>query len=217
LTETRQKIFEYTYGFHCECDSCRWIGGLDSIPSYPERKEDVERIGERLRAHVRIEDLIHSGSLSVPSRSIPSELTCVLGESYMTSLSGNFSKYSHEGQYDSALDAGITLTALYLLVYPRNYPQIGKHTSCTFSAPLHPMIWVSGLHLLEVAKVAWNAYASSTAHADSSRMIEIRSRAEEMLSLARQTLSILGEEGDEDGPFKEIEVLQSLLKDEQMN
>lgn len=50
----------------------------------------------------------------------------MLREGYMAGLSETFSKASHEGQCDLALESGLTLLSLYLLIYPPNYPQIGK-------------------------------------------------------------------------------------------
>jgi hypothetical protein len=64
--------------------------------------------------------------LPAPSLDLPAALQCVLHESYMEQLSEQFSKASHEGDYDISIRSGITLLALYLLIYPRNYPQIGK-------------------------------------------------------------------------------------------
>lgn len=43
----------------------------------------------------------------------------------MQNLSERFSKASHEGQYEVALESGLTLLSLYMIVYPENYPQIG--------------------------------------------------------------------------------------------
>lgn len=44
----------------------------------------------------------------------------------MAGISEIFSQTSHEGQYNIALESGITLLSLYILIYPINYPQIGK-------------------------------------------------------------------------------------------
>lgn len=44
----------------------------------------------------------------------------------MQNLSERFSKASHEGQYEMALESGLTLLSLYMIVYPENYPQIGS-------------------------------------------------------------------------------------------
>jgi hypothetical protein len=57
--------------------------------------------------------------------SLPPSLRCFLHESYMQNLSERFSKASHEGQYEMALESGLTLLSLYMVVYPENYPQIG--------------------------------------------------------------------------------------------
>ena len=56
----------------------------------------------------------------------PPELYSVLGEQFLPTLSEAFSRASHEGPYDVALSHGRTLLALYLLLYPQNYPQIGE-------------------------------------------------------------------------------------------
>jgi len=75
----------------------------------------------------------HSTALTLPNRTIhepiPRKLLCVFHESYLANLSETFSKASHGGAHDLALDVGVTLLALYVLIYPPNYPQIGEHFS----------------------------------------------------------------------------------------
>jgi len=57
---------------------------------------------------------------------LPENLYCVLHEEFLARLTETFSRSSHEGSYHVALDSGLTVFAMYLLIYPANYPQIGK-------------------------------------------------------------------------------------------
>jgi len=68
--------------------------------------------------------LTRPSSLSIET--IPKAIHLILHESFMASISEVFSRASHEGPVDVALEAGVTLLALYVLIYPLNYPQIGK-------------------------------------------------------------------------------------------
>jgi hypothetical protein len=59
----------------------------------------------------------------------PKVLYPVLHESYLMAVSQRFSNASHDGPSDIALETGLTLLALYVLIYPQNYPQIGECVS----------------------------------------------------------------------------------------
>jgi hypothetical protein len=66
------------------------------------------------------------------------------------------------------------------------------------------------MHLLELAKTAWNKIVITQ---DLSKETEFMLREQVQMFLARgqEILTVFGVEGDEDGPLKEIELLQSLL------
>lgn len=66
------------------------------------------------------------------------------------------------------------------------------------------------MHLLELAKTTWNMLVSS-ADISKSRELAIKQQAQTFLSLGHKVLSVFGPEGDEEGPLKEAETLQSLL------
>ena len=57
---------------------------------------------------------------------LPQDLLPILTERFLSDLSEEFSKASHGGDFDTSKRAGLALLALYLLLYPRNYPQIGE-------------------------------------------------------------------------------------------
>ena len=70
-------------------------------------------------------------SVRVPTTSgaferLPHAIYPALHETYLPALSEAFSRTAHEGPYGDAVDTGLTLLALYVTVYPPNYPQIGE-------------------------------------------------------------------------------------------
>ena len=67
------------------------------------------------------------------------------------------------------------------------------------------------MHLIELAKAAWNKLATSTDVSEETELA-IKEQARIFLSRGREVLTIFGSEGDEDGPLKEIEVLHSVLE-----
>jgi len=74
-------------------------------------------------------------------------------------------------------------------------------------APLNRLFSVTGMHLLEVAKTAWNC-SVQTDPTDKA----LNNLAQEALMLARSILTVFGSEGDEyDGPLVEIQTLSNLL------
>ena len=58
---------------------------------------------------------------------IPSHLYPAFKEAFISSLSKKFTDAAHDGPYDVAQKAGAALLALYLMIYPDNYPQVGEH------------------------------------------------------------------------------------------
>ena len=97
------------------------------LPGIPSQEKQLADLAGQLRDFVGV----HIGISSLPTpqiEKIPLALRCVLREDYMTKLSEEFSRTSNEGDYAPALSTGLTLLALYLIVYPPNYPQIGKST-----------------------------------------------------------------------------------------
>lgn len=92
----------------------------------PEPPADDKQLGLRLRKFMSVEEYLTTGNLdSKALDALPSSLRSVLHEDFMSRLSESFSKSSHEGDYEQAAESGVTLLALYLLIYPKNYPQIG--------------------------------------------------------------------------------------------
>ena len=88
---------------------------------------ELSTLERRLRDFVDIDFLRGPSLPNRPIESTPPALYPVLREEYLTRLSSTFSESSHQGQYDLAINSGMTLLALYVLIYPSNYPQIGEY------------------------------------------------------------------------------------------
>lgn len=126
LTQSRHQPFQYTYGFTCECNSCTALRRLGQPPEPPRLQTAITAVNDALCNYVGIYGVL-GAELPKPSLAhLPAALHCVLHEPYMEQLSEQFSKAAHEGEYNTAIRSGNTLLALYLLIYPRNYPQIGE-------------------------------------------------------------------------------------------
>lgn len=94
---------------------------MGRITEPPEERSELNR---QFREYMETAAPAHTMLSGSPT--LPTMLGCVLHESYLPSLSETFSNASHDGPYDVALDTGESLLALYRLVYPPNYPQIGE-------------------------------------------------------------------------------------------
>jgi SET and MYND domain-containing protein len=199
LIESRQQIFKFTYGFSCTCPSCNFISTLDSIPSLPVSEAALAELDNTLQTFCfpsgDIDDPTLLVGLSLPD--LPENLHPVFRESYLLRLTDAFSISSHEGSYHIALDVGLTVLAVYLLIYPENYPQ-------------------TGMHLLEMAKTAWNAVIAIehvNTH-DALAKTSLLKRARVYRNLASNILELFGPEGDPAGPLEELAVLKKLLHEE---
>ncbi|KAG1849836.1 SET domain-containing protein [Suillus tomentosus] len=199
LIESRQQIFELTYGFSCTCPSCNFISTLGSIPSLPVSEAALQKLDNTLQKHCflssDIDDSTPFVGLTLPD--LPENLHPVLRESYLSRLTDTFSRSSHEGSYHVALDVGLTVLAVYLLIYPKNYPQIG-------------------MHLLEMAKTGWNAVIA-TEHDNKHQVLaktSLLKRARVYRNLASNILEVFGPEGDPAGPLEEVALLKKLLDGE---
>ncbi|KAG0697631.1 hypothetical protein DFH29DRAFT_811458 [Suillus ampliporus] len=197
LTESRQQIFKFTYGFSCTCPSCNFINTLGVIPSLPVSEAALAELDNHLQAFCipsgDIADHTLLTGLALPE--LPEDLHLVLHESYLSRLTDAFSKASHEGHYHIALDVGLTVLAMYLLIYPENYPQIG-------------------MHLLEMAKTAWNSAVIAADHdnaQDAPANTSLLKRARVYHDLSNKVMEVFGSEGDPGGPLEELVVLKKLL------
>ena len=106
--------------------------GLGQIPLPPANVEELSLVAKPLREFVGVDTLTESVLPSRPRSTMPPALFCIFHETYLSTLSETFSKASHEGDYDLALDTGVTLLAAYIIIYPPNYPQIGVCEDCGF-------------------------------------------------------------------------------------
>ncbi|KAI5117923.1 hypothetical protein M0805_002002 [Coniferiporia weirii] len=187
----RQEICQFSYGFKCVCFNCTFCRSVGSIPHPPTDIAQREEIERSLITYV-FPDMCPAWSSKALLYTLPRQLTVVLHEEFLPSLSKTFRDAAHDGHYELALRSGIVLLALYIVLYPRLYPQ-------------------TGAHCLELAKTAWNASIQGVktgAFGEANLLASSR----QFLSMATDSLSVLGKEGDEDeGPSMEVARLKELL------
>ncbi|KAI0269910.1 hypothetical protein BC834DRAFT_922711 [Gloeopeniophorella convolvens] len=191
--EDRERALGNIYGFSCSCALCHFQRGISASSS-------DGAISAQVRRHLL--DFTGCSPDSPPLRhdtlqnfsDIPASLRSLFHPSVLPDLAESFSAKSHSASLDAALVDGLTLLALYHLIYPPNYPQ-------------------TGMHALEAAKTTWNAMLSSEAR-EGSYDRKLLDSAKWYLEVARHILGILGKEGDADGPLTEVEMLSGLISEE---
>ncbi|KAJ7250862.1 SET domain-containing protein [Mycena haematopus] len=190
LIQSRQQMFQLTYGFECRCPSCLFFEKVGPIPSPPADNGKRDDLARKLTQFMSATP--HDGLTPTTDPSaFPSDLHSVFHESFIAYVAQTFRDASHDGPYTTALTSGQTLLALYQLIYPPNYPQIG-------------------MHLLELSKTYWNNIVSENMDLTAERAAKQECRM--YLQDAKDVLQILGPEGDADGPLVEIETLETLLQ-----
>ena len=126
--QTRREALRVNYDFECRCRLCIYQRDVEPVERPPEPGTDGSR---RMEAALRTFALGFDGeTVQIPKvpglfEETPPQLRPVFHESYLPALAELFSKTSHEGPFSDAIEAGLTLLALYVLVYPPNYPQTG--------------------------------------------------------------------------------------------
>ncbi|KAI0354898.1 SET domain-containing protein [Trametes cingulata] len=192
--QTRQEALRVNYGFECRCRLCAFQQPIQSGPP-PERGSDaLQDMEAELRAFALGVD---ARSIRVPTvpglyECMPATLHPTFHESYLPTLSELFSKTSHEGPYVDAVEAGLTLLAWYVLVYPPNYPQIG-------------------MHALELAKTTWNLLCTAGPDVSARESDVLEAQTRQFLDIAASVLENFGPEGDDGGPLEEIQLLKDAL------
>jgi hypothetical protein len=128
LIDSRQQFTKFTYGFSCICPSCISINAIGAIPPLPVSEAALADLDNALQRFCIPSGDIDEKTLLAGSalQELPENLYCVLHEGYLSRLTDIFSRSSHEGSYRVALHVGLSVFAVYLLIYPANYPQIGR-------------------------------------------------------------------------------------------
>ncbi|KAI0648097.1 SET domain-containing protein [Trametes meyenii] len=193
--QIRREALDANYGFACKCRLCVFERGIEPVDPPPERGSSALRdLEASLRAFSLGSDI---QTLRVPKtpgafESMSAALRLVFHESYLPGLSELFSKTSHEGPYLDAVESGLTLLALYVLVYPPNYPQ-------------------TGMHALELTKTIWNLICTAGADLPARETDVLEAQVQRFLAISADILENFGPEGDGGGPWEEIETLKDAL------
>lgn len=130
---TRQDALRINYGFQCNCALCTYQTSISPLPPLPQNTQSVSALELQLCDFVtrNVVSLDPQRNITVTDIntarfSLPKELHTLLNPDYLPSLSEEFSRTSHEGEASKALSHGRILLALYAVIYPSRYPQIGR-------------------------------------------------------------------------------------------
>lgn len=133
--QTRQEALWINYGFRCSCSLCTFEKDINpSRPALPvsDTVHDAEAklwnfVGTNIAPlYPQNKTYVKGLDIGDARLSLPEQLYPLLHADYLPALSEEFSRTSHEGQCDRALTFGKTLLALYFVLYPPYYPQIGE-------------------------------------------------------------------------------------------
>ncbi|KAH9065349.1 SET domain-containing protein [Lactarius vividus] len=182
----RERALNIIYGFSCSCPLCHFQRAIAPLLSDGDiSPQNRQHLLEFTKCLTNVSHT-HQDTLQDFSE-IPVSLYSLFHPS-------SFSSKSHGSAPESALHDGLALLALYRLIYPPNYPQIG-------------------LHALEAAKTAWNALLSKES-SESAYDKQLLKLAVWYLGIARHVVGIMGKEGDAGGPLAEIDFLSELINKE---
>jgi len=186
----RQEICQFSYGFVCDCTLCDFSKSLVPAPEPPKNEDRLDGF-ERSLCQFTFPNLKIGWPREPLLASLPQPLSPIFHEDYLPDLSKRFRDAAHDGPFELALTKGLALLAVYMIIYPPYYPQ-------------------TGTHLLELAKTAWNmTIRGEISDRDTA---DILNTSRKFLDLALQSLSILGDEGDEgSGPAEDSIALRALL------
>ncbi|KAH7318001.1 hypothetical protein B0J17DRAFT_747889 [Rhizoctonia solani] len=117
----RRDALQHAYGFLCQCPRC--IPGASVAPRSPGdepilRSQIETIVQEQLQNSASGLETIRDALASV-------SLECPLLD-FLPNWAADFSKSSHDGPYDQALQYGNAVLGVYVLVYPGSYPLLGK-------------------------------------------------------------------------------------------
>ena len=216
---TREEALRANYDFQCICRLCAFQRGIEPVSAPPSRgTAELKETDAALRAFA-LGDI--SQEVQIPTNPglferLPAELYPIFHESYLPSLSEQFSKTSHEGPYVDAVEAGLTLLAFYVVVYPPNYPQIGECARTDGlgrgrGSYLTAGMTCTGMHALELAKTLWNLICAEPDAVEGATEEQLLKHTMSAVNFAAIVLRNYGPEGDDGGPLEEIRVLTELL------
>ncbi|KAJ1309477.1 hypothetical protein OPQ81_006252 [Rhizoctonia solani] len=161
----RRDALQHAYGFLCQCPRC--ITGASAAPRSPADESILRsQIGTIVQEQLQNS---HSSLETVRNALAPISLEREL-LNLLPEWTADFSKASHDGPYDQAIQHGNTVLGAYVLIYPG----------------LHPLL---ELHCLELSKVSWNLYITN-ARPGSGDLLHVKHAAATYLRWAKQLAGI---------------------------
>lgn len=122
----RERALDVIYGFSCACPLCDFQRVITTplLSDGDISPQSRQQLLEFTQCLTNVSPT-HRDTLQDFSE-IPASLHSLFHPSILPKLAESFSAKSHGPTPESALHDGLTLLALYRLIYPPNYPQIGR-------------------------------------------------------------------------------------------
>jgi SET and MYND domain-containing protein len=131
----RRNSLAETYGFICNCPLCH--SPFNQVPEHGVASAELASLESLLQQRI-LPFIERRDSLSASTKTtLGREFQATFHKDFLPSLSEAFSKASHSGSYNVALQKGRALLAFYYLIYPLNYPMIGWFTHFWKTVALH--------------------------------------------------------------------------------
>jgi hypothetical protein len=128
--DQRTNALRSSYRFTCQCILCgtsRARGWNEHVPEPPSTPDGIRSFGGAVKAFaIGLNNRLREDPYLFTE--LPKSLDAAMHPMYLPALSEAFSKSSHEGPLQDALDVGGTLLALYRVIYPPKFPMIGPCT-----------------------------------------------------------------------------------------
>ncbi|CAE6468729.1 unnamed protein product [Rhizoctonia solani] len=117
----RRDALQHAYGFLCQCPRC--VTGTSAAPPSPGHEPFIrDQIATIVQEQVRN----NASSLEIIREALAPVSLERESLEWLPNWTADFSKSSHDGPYDQALQHGNTVLGVYVLVYPGSHPLLGK-------------------------------------------------------------------------------------------
>jgi hypothetical protein len=122
--EDRELALNTSYGFRCKCALCTFQRSVAIPVPAADDTASRELLFRFTGCDISQPPVVHD--IPRDFATIPPSLLPYLHPDSLPAIAEMFSEASHAGFASRALELGRRLLAIYLLIYPPNYPQIGE-------------------------------------------------------------------------------------------
>jgi SET and MYND domain-containing protein len=193
----RQQNLQAVYGFRCICELCTFQSRV---------APKLSTVRDASASYAVEQELVKMGDETISFETFPSALLSSFESSFLPSLTEDFSRSSHNGEFLKAVEKGEALRGVYHILYPSMHPVIGEST---FACQCNKAIIHPAYHELELSKTMWNCIASnSVSPSDEGRILR---QSKKHLDRAAEILRIVGGNDELDSWERDVKAMEEVL------